>query len=94
MKVKPFPYLTITDVARAADLARVTIYKHINEGNLEAIKVPGFREYMIEPAALTAFLQARVRGEYMRPPKRGAVRPKKSFNDSSEPITLTIKEVA
>jgi excisionase family DNA binding protein len=93
MKAKPFPYLTITDVARAADLARVTIYKHINEGNLAAIRVQGFREYMIEPAALTAFLQARARGEYVRPPKRQPLKPKSSC-DVDNSIVLSVKEVA
>jgi excisionase family DNA binding protein len=66
----PFPYLTVYEVARATDLTVPCIYKHIHDGHIDVVKVSGFRQFMIEPSALNAFLKARANGIYVRPPKR------------------------
>jgi excisionase family DNA binding protein len=68
-----FPFLTVYEVARAADLTIPCIYRHIHDGHLDAVKMPGFRQYMIEPQALAAFLKARAKGHFVRPPKRSKV---------------------
>jgi excisionase family DNA binding protein len=65
-----FPFLTVYEVARATDLTVPCIYKHIHDGHIDAVKVPGFRQYMIEPAALAAFLKARAKGQFVRPAKK------------------------
>jgi excisionase family DNA binding protein len=72
IKQIPFPFLTVYEVARAADLTIPCIYAHIHNGHLDAVKVPGFRQYMVEPAALAAFLKARARGQFVRPAKKVA----------------------
>jgi hypothetical protein len=70
--VKPviFPYLSVIDVARASDLSVPAIYKHIDLGHIEAIKLANFKNYLIPVASLTAFLKARAEGQYVRPAKR------------------------
>ena len=70
IKAIPFPFLTVYDVARATDLTVPCVYKHVHDGHIDAVKVPGFRQYMIEPAALAAFLKARAKGQYVRPTKK------------------------
>jgi excisionase family DNA binding protein len=65
-----FPFLTVYEVARATELKSACIYRHIQEGHLDAVKIPGFRQYMIEPAALAAFLKARAKGQFIRPAKK------------------------
>lgn len=65
-----FPFLTVYEVARATELTVPCIYRHIHDGHLDAVKVPGFRQFMIEPAALTTFLKARANGQFVRPPKK------------------------
>jgi hypothetical protein len=72
MNNKPaiFPYLSVIDVARAADLSVPNIYKHIALGHIEAIKLPNFKNYLIPAAALTAFLLARAEGKFVRPANR------------------------
>jgi excisionase family DNA binding protein len=65
----PFECLTVYEVARAADLTVACIYAHIHNGHLDAVKMPGFRQYMVEPSALAAFLKARARGQFVRPAK-------------------------
>jgi excisionase family DNA binding protein len=70
IKAIPFPFLTVYDVARATDLTVPCVYKHVHDGHIDAMKVPGFRQYMIEPAALAAFLKARAKGQYVRPTKK------------------------
>jgi excisionase family DNA binding protein len=70
IKSIPFPFLTVNDVARATDLSIPAIYAHIHDGHIDVVKVQGFRQYMIEPAALAAFLKARAQGMFVRPPKR------------------------
>ncbi len=89
-----FPFLTVYEVARATELTVPCIYRHIHDGHLDAVKVPGFLQFMIEPAALTIFLKARANGQFVRPTKKpDKIKSKKSKLDSSEPITLTVKEV-
>jgi excisionase family DNA binding protein len=70
IKSIPFPYLTVYEVARATDLTVPCIYKHIHDGHIDVVKVPGFLQYMIEPSALNAFLKARANGIYVRPPRK------------------------
>jgi excisionase family DNA binding protein len=65
-----FPYLSVQDVARAADLSVPAIYKHIEAGHIEVIKLPNFKNYLIPAAALAAFLKARAHGKFVRPPKK------------------------
>jgi hypothetical protein len=65
-----FPYLSVIDVARAADLSVPNIYKHIALGHIEAIKLPNFKNCLIPAAALTAFLLARAEGRFVRPASR------------------------
>jgi excisionase family DNA binding protein len=69
----PFPYLTVYEVARAMDLTVPCIYRHIHDGHIDVLRVPGFRQIMIEPSALNAFLKSRAKGQYVRPPKKVAV---------------------
>jgi excisionase family DNA binding protein len=89
-----FPFLTVYEVARATDLTVPCIYRHIHDGHLDAVKVPGFRQYMIEPPALTSFLKARAGGQFVRPPKRPDKPKAKSHRNQDQAITLTVKEVA
>ena len=63
---KPFHYLSVADVARAAGLTLDSIYKHIKAKHLVAIKLPNFRQYLVEPTELTAFLTARANGRFVR----------------------------
>jgi hypothetical protein len=72
MNSKPaiFPYLSVIDVARATDLSVANIYKHIELGHIEVIKLPNFKNIMIPAAALTAFLLARAEGRFVRPANR------------------------
>lgn len=72
MNKKPviFPYLSVIDVAQAADLTVFAIYKHIALGHIEAIKLRNFKNYLIPAASLTAFLKARAEGKYVRPTKK------------------------
>jgi excisionase family DNA binding protein len=67
---KQFPYLSVTEVARAADLTMDSIYKHIKAGHITATKLPNFRQYMVEQSELAAFLRARANGKFVRPEKR------------------------
>jgi hypothetical protein len=60
----------VYEVARAADLTIPCIYKHVHDGHIDTVKVPGFRQYMIEPAALNAFLKARAKGQFVRPQEK------------------------
>ena len=62
-----FPFLTVYEVARATELTVPCIYRHIHDGHLDAVKVPGFRQFMIEPAALTIFLKARAKRSVRSP---------------------------
>jgi excisionase family DNA binding protein len=73
IKSIPFPFLTVNDVARATGLSIPAVYAHIHDGHLDVVKVQGFRQYMIEPAALAAFLKARAKGQFVRPPSRKPV---------------------
>jgi hypothetical protein len=70
---KQFLYLSVAEVARATSLTIDSIYKHIRAGHLVASKPTNFDQYMVEPAELSAFLQARAKGRFVRPPKRQAV---------------------
>jgi excisionase family DNA binding protein len=70
IKQIPFPFLTAIEVARAAELTVPCIYAHIHDGHLDAVKIPGFRQYMIEASALASFLKARAKGQFVRPAKR------------------------
>jgi excisionase family DNA binding protein len=70
IKQMSFPFLTVYEVARAADLTVSCIYSHIHHGHLDAVKMPGFRQYMIEASALASFLKARASGMYVRPSKK------------------------
>jgi hypothetical protein len=70
MNQKPFPFLSVREVAVASDLSVPNIYKHINLGHIEVIKLRDFKNYMIPAASLAAFLQARAEGKFKRPAKR------------------------
>jgi excisionase family DNA binding protein len=87
-----FPFLTVYEVARATDLTVPCIYRHIHDGHIDAVKVPGFRQYMIEASSLTTFLKARANGQFVRPPKKEPkVKAKRTARDQDETITLTVK---
>lgn len=95
MNQKPFPFLSVREVAVASDLSIPNIYKHINLGHIEVIRLKDFKNYMIPAFSLVAFLKARAEGKFKRPAKRPEkVKPEKSETDSFEPITLTVKELA
>jgi excisionase family DNA binding protein len=92
IKSTQFPFLTVYEVARATELTVPCIYRHIHDGHLDAVKVPGFRQYMIEPSALTVFLKARANGQFVRPLKRpDKVKANPSARNQDETITLTVK---
>jgi hypothetical protein len=65
-----FPVLTISDVGRACGLTDVAIYKHVHDCHIDVVRLPGCRQFFVEPAALAAFLHARAQGQFVRPPKR------------------------
>jgi excisionase family DNA binding protein len=67
---RPFPYLSATDVARATGLTLDSIYKHIRAKHIATVKVPNFRQYLIEQSELAAFLKARANGLFVRPEMR------------------------
>jgi helix-turn-helix protein len=67
---RPFPYLSVNDVARATGLTIDSIYKHIRAKHIAAIKLPNFREYMVEQSELAAFIKARANGQLVRPEMR------------------------
>ena len=68
-----FPVLTISDVARACGLTDVTIYKHVHDAHIDVVRLPGCRQFFVEPSALAAFLKARAQGKFVRPPSRKPV---------------------
>jgi excisionase family DNA binding protein len=87
-----FPFLTVYEVARATDLTVPCIYRHIHDGHLDAVKVPGFRQFMIEPSSLTTFLKARANGQFVRPTKKlPKVKTKRLAHNHDETMTLTVK---
>jgi hypothetical protein len=65
-----FPVLTISDVGRACGLTGVAIYAHIHDGHIDAVRLPGCRQFFVEPAALAEFLKQRAMGRFVRPPKK------------------------
>jgi hypothetical protein len=69
-----FPVLTISDVGRACGLTDVAIYKHVHDSHIDVVRLPGCRQFFVEPAALAAFLKARAEGRYVRPEKRSAIK--------------------
>jgi hypothetical protein len=92
MNQKPFPFLSVREVAVASDLSVPNIYKHIGLGHIEVIKLRDFKNYMIPAASLAAFLRARAEGKFKRPAKRpDKVRAKKPNRDQDKAITLTVK---
>jgi hypothetical protein len=89
MNQKPFPFLSVREVAVASDLSVPNIYKHINLGHIEVIKLRDFKNIMIPVASLSAFLRARAEGRFKRPAKRPD-KPKVT-RDQDEAITLIVK---
>jgi excisionase family DNA binding protein len=59
-------FVTATTAALATGLSRTAIYKHIRERNLPAMKMAGYREFMIDLEDLQAFIKARAQGVFTR----------------------------
>jgi excisionase family DNA binding protein len=92
IKTIQFPFLTVYEVARATNLTVPCIYRHIHDGHLDAVKVPGFRQFMIEPSGLTVFLKARANGQFVRPTKKlPKAKAKRPTPDQDKAITVTVK---
>jgi excisionase family DNA binding protein len=72
-KPTQFPFLSVRDVARATGLSIPAVYKHLEAKHLQALRPPGFTQYLISATALTEFMRARANGSYVRPPKRQTV---------------------
>lgn len=57
------PSLTVADVANFLHVSTATIYRAINAGDLEAVKL-GHRTIRIAPGAVTAYIARRITGQY------------------------------